>query len=340
MQNKTTPEFRCVTRVVVRSTLALCLVLLVSIPRPAFSLDILIGSSQTNTSNYYAGRALCRLINSQSDDLDCRVLAAEEGLHSSDQIHTLTNVRNGALDLGIVDSAIQYNAVNRSGQFEFFDTGFDNLRALFSLNGIPFTVVARNGESQTLSDLKGKKINIGNPGSPQRGIMDNLMQVHGWQKTDFLVMEELPATQQQDTLALCLGTVDAVVRFNVHPNAATKHMVDLCNARLMNVSDSIVNKLISAGPFYTTLSIPAGTYASNSDSVSTFGLLETVITSEDLDEETAYTLVKLVFEHLDRLKASHTVFNALIPDRMHSEGLSIPLHSGAERYYRERGWVQ
>ena len=341
MQNKTTHESRLVTHVAIRSTLALCLVVLASISRPAFSLDILVGSSQTTTSNYYAGRALCRLINSQSDDLDCRVLAAEEGLHSSDQIHTLTNVRNGALDLGIVDSAIQYHAINRSGQFEFFDIGFDNLRALFSLNGIPFTVVARNGESlQTLSDLKGKKINIGNPGSPQREIMDNLMRVHGWQKTDFQVMEELPATQQQDTLALCLGTVDAVVRFNVHPNSATKHMVDLCNARLMNVSDSVVNKLISEGPFYATLSIPGGMYGSNSNSVSTFGLLETVITTEDLDEDTAYTLVKLVFEHLERLKSSHTVFNALVPDRMHTEGMSIPLHPGAERYYSERGWIQ
>ena len=341
MQNKTTHEIRFVIRGVVRAALALCLIILASIARPAFSLDVLVGSSQTNTSNYYAGRALCRLINTQSDDLDCSVLAAEEGLHSSDQIHTLTNVRNGALDLGIVDSAIQYNAVNRSGQFEFFDIGFDNLRALFSLNGVPFTVVARNGESlETLSDLRGKKINIGNPGSPQREIMDNLMQVHGWHKTDFQVLEELPATQLQDTLALCLGTVDAVVLFDVHPNPATKHMVDLCNARLMNVSDSIVNKLISEGPYYATLSIPAGTYASNNKSVSTFGLLETVITTEDLDEETAYTLVKLVFEHLDRLKASHTVFNALIPDRMHTQGISVPLHSGAERYYRERGWIQ
>lgn len=341
MQNRNFNESKSVAPFAPRMVLALSLVLFVSIPSPALSVDILVGSSQTNTSNHYASRALCRLINSQSDDLNCRVLAAEEGLHSSDQIHTLTNVRNGALDLGVVDSAIQYNAVNRSGQFEFFDMGFDNLRALFSLNGIPFTVVARNGEGlTTLSDLKGKKINIGNPGSPQREIMDNLMRIQGWQRKDFQLMEELPSAQLQDTLALCLGTVDAVVHFNVHPNPATKHMVELCGARLMSVSQPVVDKLLSDGPFYTTLSIPAGTYASNSGAVPTFGLLETVITTEELDEETAYALAKLVFEHLDRLIATHAVFGALIPDRMRSHGLSVPLHPGAERYYREKGWIQ
>ena len=341
MQNKTIIQYRFVAQVMARLILGLSLIVCASISSPAFSLDILVGSSQTGTSNYYASRALCRLINSQSDELNCSVLAAEEGLHSSDQIHTLTNVRNGALDLGIVDSAMQYNAVNRTGQFEFFDISFENLRSLFSLNGIPFTVVARNGESlETLTDLKGKKINIGNPGSPQRQIMDNLMRIQGWDKKDFQVMEELPATQLQDTLALCLGTVDAVVLFNVHPDPATKHMVDLCGARLMAVSESVVASLLSDGPFYATLSIPAGTYASNRGTVPTFGLLETVITTEDLDEEAAYTLVKLVFEHVDRLIASHAVFSALVPDRMHSQGLSLPLHPGAERYYRERGWVQ
>ena len=325
----------------IRSMVLFFAALFLAVSNPTFALDVLLGSSQTGTFNHHTGRILCRLVNSPSEDINCDVSVPERDIHSTDQIHIITNVRNGALDLGIIDSAVQYDAVNRTGQFEYFDMNFDNLRSLFSLNGVPFTVVARQEHQiNTLSDLKGKKINVGNPGSEQRTIMDNLIQAGDLSKKDFLLVEELPAAQSQDTLALCFGTVDAVVRFDIHPNAATKHMVDLCDANLVEVSGSVVDALIDANPFYVTLSVPGGIYASNAGPVPTFGLVQTVIATEDLDDETAYTLVKLVFEQLDRLKSSHAAFRELNPDSMHDQGLSLPLHPGAERYYREQGWMQ
>lgn len=307
----------------------------------AHAVDILIGSSQRNVFNYNASRIVCRLVNDQTDELNCEVLPAGEELHSSDQIHTLTNVQNGALDLGVIDSAVQYDAINRRGQFEFFDIDLANIRSLFSLYGVPLTVIARGDEQlHSIADVKGKKLNIGNPGSTQRAIMDDLMRVNGWKRKDFKLLEELPATQSQDMLALCFGTVDALVRFNVHPNADTKHMVNLCGASLVEISGNGVDKLTSDSPFFSAMSIPAGLYSSNDIAVSTFGLLETVIASEDLDENTAYTIVKLVFENLDLLRRSHPAFSALTPEHMHSRGLTAPLHPGAQKYYRERGWSQ
>lgn len=341
MQNKNICRLKSVVQSSARPILLLISVCLISAPGPAFSLDVLIGSSQTGTFNHHTSRILCRLINSEKEDINCDVRAPERDLHSSDQIHIITNVRNGALDLGIIDSAVQFDAVNGSGQFEYFDTSFDNLRSLFSLNGIPFTVAARKEQQiNTFDDLKGKKVNVGNPGSEQRVVMDDLMQASDWVKKDFLLVEELPAAQSQDTLALCFGTVDAVVRFNIHPNSATKHMVELCGAHLVGVSGPAVDALINTNPFYVTLSIPADTYASNAVPVPTFGLVQTVITTENLDEQTAYTLVKLVFEQLDRLRSFHSAFSELSPDKMHGRGLSLRLHPGALRYYREQGWVQ
>lgn len=321
-------------------SLLLC-ALLMPLPGPAFSLDILIGSSQTGTFNHHTGRILCRMVSSPNEDISCDVSVPERDIHSTDQIHIMTNVRNGALDLGIIDSAVQYDAATGTGQFEYFDMNFDNLRSLFSLNGIPFTVVARQEQQiKSLSDLKGKKVNVGSPGSEQRTIMDNLIQAGDWSKKDFLMVEELPAAQSQDTLALCFGTVDAVVRFDIHPNSATKHMVDLCDANLVDVSGTMVDELIKSNPFYVALSVPGGIYTSNSAPVSTFGLVQTVIATEDLDEETAYALVKLVFEQLDQLRSSHSAFSELNIDSMHDQGLSIPLHAGALRYYREQGLVE
>ena len=310
------------------------------VSQPVAGLEILVGSSQTGTFNHRVGRALCQLINSEARDLQCDVVPAEADLHSTDTIHTLTNVLSGGLDLGIVDSSIQYDAVNRSGQFEYFDFSFDNLRSLFSMNGIPFTVAVQGNDGlDSLAGLTGRKINVGNPGSAQRAIMDSLMRVKGWQKKDFQLMEELPATQSQDTLALCFGTVDAVVRFDAHPNADTQHIVDLCNARLLDISAAEIKQLLAENPYFFELSIPAGTYASNSDAVTTFGLLETIVTTDNLDEDSAYALVKAVFENLDWLRSRHPAFSTLSEADMHSRGLSVPLHPGALRYYREQGWV-
>jgi TRAP transporter TAXI family solute receptor len=309
-------------------------------PSSAHALDILIGSSQRGTFNYDASRILCRIINSQTEDLNCSVVAAGDELHSSDQIHTLTNVQNGALDLGVIDSAVQFDAVNRRGRFEFFDIELDSIRSLFSLYGVPLTVVSRGGQLESIADIRGKRLNIGNPGSRQRTIMDELMRASGWARRDFKLIEELPAAQSQDMLALCFGAVDALVRFNVHPNADTMHMVNLCDAALVDVSGAGVDKLTGQGSFFSSMSIPAGLYSSNDAPVSTFGLLDTVIATEDLDEETAYTIVEAVFENLERLRASHPAFAALTPEHMHSQGLSAPLHPGAMRYFRERGWTR
>ena len=339
MKNKN-DRIRPVTRKLAFPNLILALVLLTLISPPAFSLDILIGTSQAGTFNHRVGRTLCQLVNSHADDLECNVVAADTGLHSSDNVHTLTNVISGGLDLGVVDSLVQFDAANRTGQFEYFDFNFDHLRSLFSLNGIPFTIAARGSGSQdAFASLPGKKINIGNPGSTQREIMNRLMQVKGWNKKDFQLVEELPAQQSQDTLALCFGSVDAIVRFEAHPNDDTKHVLELCKARLLNVTGKEVDKLLSENPYFVTQLIPSDLYPANEDDVVTFGLLETIVVTEDFDEESAYLLVKTVFENLDWLRSLHPAFGTITAADMRSKGLSAPLHPGALKYYREQGWI-
>jgi hypothetical protein len=108
----------------------------------------------------------------------------------------------------------------------------------------------------------------------------------------------------------------------------------------LSINGAEVEKLFSESPYFVALSIPAGSYASNSEEVITFGLLETIVTTEDLDEETAYMLVKYVFENIDWLRSLHPAFSMLSPADMRSKGLTVPLHSGALKYYREQGWVQ
>ncbi len=305
------------------------------------ALELLLGTSQSGTFDHHTGRAICRMLNSQTEDLDCRVEPADDASHADAAVHNLTNIHSGSLDLGIVNSTNQANAVNRSGQFEFLDIRYDNLRSLFSLNSIPFTLIAYQGSGiRSFEDLRGKTVNIGNRGSSQREIMNSLLAAINWSKNEFGLVEQIPASWSQDSMALCHHNVDAIVRVNVHPDSSIQQVVKLCNAELISVSGPDIMQFIRQNPAYQSINIPGGTYASNPTPVATFGVKATLITSEEMDEELVYIIVRTLFENLDRLKKTHPSFALLTPARMYTDSLTAPLHRGAIKYYREKGWIQ
>ncbi len=305
------------------------------------ALELLLGTNRSGTFEYHTGRTLCRLLNKFATDLQCTVNPADTTGHANAAVHTLTNTRGGALDLGLVDSTSQANAIERSGQFKFLDIDYGNLRSLLSLNNIPFTLITHQGAKiASLEDLKGKIVNIGNQGSPQREIMNALMAAKKWSKKTFRLAEQLPASQSQDSIALCHRKVDAIARVVIHPDALIRQMVKLCNAKLVAVSGPDIAAFTRYNPSYLTMALPARTYSSNPEPVTTFGVKMTLVTSQEMDEESVYTIVKTLFENLQRLKRSHPSFAAMTPTQMHSVGLTAPLHRGALKYYRERGWLE
>ena len=305
------------------------------------ALELLLGTSQSGTFDHHTGRAICRMLNNLAEDLDCRVEPADDASHADAAVHNLTNIHSGSLDLGIVNSTSQANAVNRSGQFEFLDIRYDNLRSLFSLNSIPFTLIAYQGSGiRSFEDLRGKTVNIGNRGSSQREIMNSLLAAIDWSKNEFRLVEQIPASRSQDSMALCHRNVDAIVRVSVHPDSSIQQVVKLCNAELISVSGPDIMQFIKQNPAYQAINIPGGTYASNPAPVATFGVKATLITSEEMDEELVYIIVRTLFENIDRLKRTHPSFALLTPTQMYTDSLTAPLHRGAIKYYREKGWIQ
>lgn len=295
--------------------------------------QVVIGTGSRSGVYFQAGRVICRLITRNLQDAGCRVLETPGSLSN------LNNVQVGALELGLVQSDIQYHAVNHSGPFQFVDRPYDNLRALFSLHTEPFTLVARRDSGiKALDDLKGRRVNIGNPGSGQRATMEVVMQAKGWSKDDFQLVTELPASQQ--SLALCHNRIQAMIYTVGHPNRSVARAVDLCNAEIVNVADPVIDALVAANPYYNYTLIPADTYTGMQEPVKTFGVLATVVSSADVDDELVYRVVKTLFEDFDRFRRMHRVFQDLEPSNMIKNGLSAPLHKGAERYYRERGWLE
>lgn len=295
---------------------------------------ITIGTGGVTGVYYPTGGAICRLVNKGRRDHGVRCSVESTG----GSVYNINTIREGELEFGVAQSDWQYHAYNGTSRFE--ENGpFEGLRAVFSVHPEPFTVVARADSGiSTFEDLKGKRVNIGNPGSGQRGTMEVLMEALGWTTSDFALATELKASEQ--SAALCDNQIDAMVYTVGHPSGSIQEATTACDSVLVEVSGDVVDQLIADNSFYRTATIPGGMYRGNDADTTTFGVGATFVSSDAVSEEVVYTLVKSVFENFEDFKGLHPAFANLEPADMASAGLSAPLHAGAEKYYREAGLIE
>ena len=213
----------------------------------------------------------------------------------------------------------------------------EQLRTLFSLHSEPFTVIARTDSGvKSFNDLKGKRVNIGNPGSGQRATMEAIMEVKGWTKSDFKLASELKASEQAQ--ALCDNKIDVMIYAAGHPNGAVQEVTTTCDTKIIPVEGEGIDKLVNQFPFYAYTSIPGNMYNGNEEAVRTFGVKATFVASESVGDEVIYQVVKSVFDNFDNFKTLHPVFSTLNPKDLVKSGNTAPLHNGAKRYFTEKGW--
>ena len=184
--------------------------------------------------------------------------------------------------------------------------------------------------------LKGKVVNIGNPGSGQRGTMEELMKAMGVDNSFFKSVTELTSSEQ--VKALCDGKIDAFGYSVGFPNGAMEQAAT-CAAKAMpiNLTGEVINGIISGADYYASATIPKGTYTKQKKDVTTFGVKATVVTSVDVSEDLVYQVTKAVFENFDDFRKQHPAFAPLEKKNMIADGLSAPLHPGAVKYYKEAG---
>ncbi len=295
---------------------------------------ITIGTGGVTGVYYPTGGAICRLVNKGRKDHGVRCSVESTG----GSVYNINTIREGELEFGVAQSDWQYHAYNGTSQFE--ETGpFEGLRAVFSVHPEPFTVVARADSGiKTFEDLKGKRVNIGNPGSGQRGTMEVLLEAMGWTTGDFALATELKAAEQ--SAALCDNQIDAMVYTVGHPSGSIQEATTACDSVLVEVAGDVVNKLVEDNPFYRTATIPGGMYRGNDEDTMTFGVGATFVSSDQVSEDAVYAVVSSVFENFEDFKGLHPAFANLDPKEMASAGLSAPLHAGAEKYYKEKGLIE
>ncbi len=292
---------------------------------------VTIGSGGVTGVYYPAGLAICRLVNRSRDEHGIRC-TVESTIGS---VFNLNSIAAKELDLGIVQSDWQFHAYHGTSQFASQGPN-KKLRAVFSLHPEPFTVVARADSGITdFAHLKGKRVNIGNPGSGQRGTMEVVMSALGWTQGDFALASELESTEQAQ--ALCDNRVDAMVFTVGHPSGSIKEATTSCETVLVNVSGPAIDKLVAENDYYRYATIPGGMYRGTESEIETFGVGATVVTSSTMSEDVVYQLVKAVFESFADLKKRQPAFKHLNKQEMINSGLTAPLHRGASKYYKEVG---
>lgn len=292
---------------------------------------VTIGTGGVTGVYYPTGGAICRLVNKGRKEHGIRCSVESTG----GSVYNINTIRAGELDMGVAQSDWQYHAFNGSSKFE--EAGpFSDLRAVFSVHPEPFTVVARVDSGITnFDDLKGKRVNVGNPGSGQRGTMEVLMDAKGWTMDDFSLAAEVKSSEQSKDL--CDNKIDAMVFTVGHPSGSIKEATTSCDSVIVAVTGAEVDKLVADNSFYRTATVPGGMYRGSDEDVQTFGVGATFVTSAVVADEVVYEVVKAVFENFDDFKKLHPAFANLKKEEMVSDGLSAPIHPGALRYYKEAG---
>ena len=303
-------------------------------PAAAQQKFVTIGTGGVTGVYYAAGGAICRLVNKDRAKHGIRCSVESTG----GSVFNVNTIKSGELDLGFAQSDVQYNAYKGLGAFK--DAGaWTDERAVFSVHPEPFTVVARKDAGiKEFTDFKGKRFNVGNPGSGTRASMEELLERMGWKLSTFSLASELKADEHGP--ALCDGKIDGFFYGVGHPSANIQDPTTSCGAKLVPLTGRVIDKLVEDKPYYAKAVIPAGLYPNNPEATETYGVLATVVSSVKVPADTVYVVVKAVFDNFDEFKKLHPALAHLKPENMIRDGLSAPLHEGALRYYREKGWIK
>ena len=293
---------------------------------------VTIGTGGVTGVYYPTGGAICRLVNKGRKEHGIRCSVESTG----GSVYNTRTIRAGELDFGVVQSDVQAAGLNGTGAFAD-DGAYPELRALFSVHPEPMHVMARADSGITdVDSMKGKKVNIANPGSGTRVLAETLMKYSGLSADDFALAAELKSSEQ--AAALCDGKIDATIWAAGLPNGSSQEATSSCEVKIIPLSGENIDNLLAENSAYAAATIPGGMYPGNADDIPSWGPKATFVTSANTSDEVVYAVVSAVFENFDAFKKLHPAFGRLKESEMIVDGLTAEIHPGAMKYYKERGW--
>lgn len=297
---------------------------------PARAADpIVIGGGSTTGVYYQIALHVCNLVNKhQGKKYNC------VGRPALGSVFNINAVNRGLLDFGVAQSDRNSEATKGEGTWK--GRPVKSLRSVFSAHPETVLLVTRaDANISSVADLKGKRVNIGNPGSGQRGNAEDVLRLYGLKgKVDTQGLQ-----QGQASRALIDKKIDAFFYTVGNPSAAIEEPANSTSIKLLSINSATIKQFVKARPYYVMTTIPKGTYKGVDTDTETYAVKATVVTSARVSDQKVYDVVKTVFENLAELRKAHPAFKLLKPKDM-LEGLTAPLHPGAAKYYREKGWLK
>ena len=296
---------------------------------------VTIGTGGVTGVYYPTGGAISRMLNKKS-----KVYGIKATVESTaGSVYNINAVLSGDLEFGVTQSDRQYQAYN--GLAEWAGSGPQkNLRSVFSIHPESITLIASVASKvSSVSDLKGKRVNIGNPGSGQLQNSKDVLEGAGV-KLNSIHVEQVKAVEAPGLLQD--EKIDAFFYTVGHPNGNIKEGTSgRVPVSIVPISGPGIEKLLKKYPYYAKSVIPHKFYpsASNTQDIESIGVKATLVTSSELDEKVVYAITKEVFDNLDEFKKLHPAYSVLSRENM-LQGLSAPVHKGALRYYREAGLLR
>lgn len=294
---------------------------------------------------FHAGQALCDHYVRQSQLATATPGAAQnpyptacKTLPTTGSVTNFSLLRKNVASVAIVQSDVQFQAFAGLGPF----TGahrFADLRTLFSLHPETVAILVHPATGITrIDDLTGKRFGFGSPGSGSRLAAEQLIAALGWPRGRFATLSSADPVEAGQRL--CGGSLDAFLVVTGHPADTLRHPILRCSARLIPVNGAAIDRLLRDNRYLVRSSIPVHAYKTMTEPVPSYGPLAVVVTTTQTHSEIIYRIVRGVFENLGELRRNHAAFANLNPRDMISAGMTAPLHDGAVRYYRERGWIK
>jgi uncharacterized protein len=304
--------------------------LFVSAPQAMAKTDVLFGGAAIVGVYYQVALQISNLMNKNMGAKYNYV-----GRPTGGSVFNINAMIRETFDFGVAQSDRNFQAFN--GLADWDGKPVKNLRSVFSMHPETVMLVTRKDTGiKKVEDIKGKRINIGNPGSGQRFNAEEVMRVYGIDQNKDIMAEGLQ--QHEASRALVDRKIDAFFYTVGNPSAAIEEPAQSVDMVMIPLDHPKIKELAEEKPYYVYTKIPAGTYRGVDYDVPTYAVTATVISHETVPDEVVYDLVKTVFERLDDLKASHAAFRNLEPKLM-LQGLSAPFHPGAIKYYKEKGWM-
>jgi len=302
---------------------------LAAAPAPALTF-FSVGSGDIDGNYFRVASAICALINrDMGDGMRC----SPESTAGS--IYNLVALRDGQIEIGIVQSDWQKHAIE--GSSAFAGSGpMPGLRGVMSLYDETFTLLARRDAGITsFRDLAGKRVDIGHPSSGRQATMRVVMDLYRMKADDFSTLTEL---QTGPALAeLCAGRVDATVLITGHPSASLQKTLETCDVEMVPVTGTEIDGFVAANEEYNPSLVAAGTYPGLAVDVPSFAVTATVVTMDTADSAMIGMLVTETLDNLGRLRSTTPVLRGIDPATMRSDGFSAPLHPAAAAAFDAAG---